>query len=294
VSDPWEPANDTERAMVRAAQASDQRAFFQTLAAADLVLPRFTQDDDHDGQRFVTAGLFGQTFLVVFTSVEAMAARLPGLADGYALTGYAELSQKWPHPEWRLAVNPGTPLEAYVPIDAIAAAASGDLVVATAAELVAEAEAAVTTPPDVDAELTEAAAAGDVNRYAAALLDAVVLIPTGHQVADPAEILEPGFPWRRTGPPDQPMIEAFTSPEILDRAYPDGTPNVPVALPFALAVWPDGCGLSVNPGEPSGIELPSDQVQWLLLWESLDGDGTDDPAGRSQPPPPSAGGGSGR
>jgi hypothetical protein len=267
--------------MARAAQAADQRAFFQALAAADLVLPRFTQDDDHDGQRFVTAGLFGQTFLVVFTSVEAMAARLAGLADGYALTGYAELRQKWPHPEWRLAINPGTPLEAYVPVDAIDAAAAGDLVVATAAELVAEAESAVTAPPDVDAELAEAAAAGDVDRYAAALLDAVVLVPTERAVADPADILEPGFPWRLAGPPERPVIEVFTTPEILDRAYPDGTSSVRVALPFALAVWPVGCGLSVNPGEPSGIELPSDQVQWLLLWEPLADDGTGDPAGGS-------------
>jgi hypothetical protein len=264
--------------MVRAAQAADQRAFFQVLAEADLVLPRFTQDDDHDGQRFVTAGLFGLTFLVVFTSVEAMAARLPGLVDGYALTSYAELSQKWPHPEWRLAVNPGTPLEAYVPVDSIAAAAAGDLVVATADELIAEAESAVTAAPDVDAELAEAVAAGDVDRYAAVLLDAVVLVPTEQAVADPGEILEPGFPWRRTGPPDQPMIEVFTSPGALDRAFPDGTSSVQVALPFALAVWPDGCGLSVNPGEPSGIDLPGDQVQWLLLWESL-ADGTHDPAG---------------
>jgi len=264
--------------MAQAAQASDQRTFFQVLAGADLVLPRFAQDDDQDGQRFVTAGLFGETFLVVFTSVEAMAAQLSGLVDGYAFTRYAELSEKWPHPQWRLAVNPGTPLEAYVPIGAVAAAAAGDLVVATAAELVAEAESAVTAPPDVAAELAEAVAAGDVDRYAAALLDTVVLVPTEHEVADPADILDPGFPWRRTGPPETPMIEVFTSPQALDRAFPGGTPSVQVALPFALAVWPDGCGLSVDPGEPTGIDLPSDQVQWLLLWDSLAG-GAGDPPG---------------
>jgi hypothetical protein len=274
VSEPWEPANDTERAMAQAAAAGDRRAFFQILAAAELVLPCFTQDDDHGGQRFVTAGLFGETFLLVFTSVQIMAAKLTGLVDGYALTSYAELREKWPHPDWRLAVDPGSPLEAYVPIDAVRAAAAGELLVPTAAELVAEAETAVTAPSDVDEELAAAVRTEDVDRYAATLLDALVLVPT-ERAADPADIVGPGFPWRFGGPPERPVIEVFTSVDALERAHPGGLPSVRVALPFALAVWPEGYGLSVNPGEPSGIELPSDQVQWLLLWESPDADAED-------------------
>ena len=41
-------------------------------------------------------------------------------------------------------------------------------------------------------------------------------------------------------------------------------PVVEVALAFALAMWPEGCGLTVNPGGDDGIELAADQVLWLL------------------------------
>jgi hypothetical protein len=279
----WRPANAAERAMARAAAEGDRREYFRVLATADLYLPRLL-DDAAGEQRFVTATLFDQTFLLVFTSVEAMARQVEGVADGYTVTSYQELRQKWPRPTWRLAVNLGSPLDAYAPVDAIAEAAAGQAVVPTMAELMVQAAqdenrvpAAGRTPPteavdDVDAALLDAAQAGDVHGYLAVLLDAAVLVPTEREVADPNEILDPGFPWRRTGPADRSVIEVFTSADALARAHPGAGPAVTVALPFALAVWPQGCGLSVNPGSRSGIELPHDQVLWLLLWGQADGD----------------------
>ncbi len=269
MTETWEPANGTERAMARAAAAGDRREFCRLMAEAELVLPRFAHDDGRDGQQFVTASVLGETYLLVYTSVEEMRARLPGAVDGYSMTTYAELRSRWPSPGWRLAVNAGSPLEAYVAIDAVERAAAGEVVVSTIAELVEDARVALAAPSpvdDVESALAAAAGEGDVDRYVAALLDAPVLVPTEWVVADPAEILEPGFPWLRTGPPEQPVIEVFTSPARLARAHPGGAPAVPVSLPFALAVWPADCGLSVNPGDPTGIELASDQVPWLLLW----------------------------
>lgn len=268
MTDTWQPANGTEQAMARAAMAGDQREFCRLIAEAELVLPRLVGD----GQQFVTASVLGQTYLLVYTSVDGMRARLPAAVDGYTMTTYAELRSRWPRPDWRLAVNAGSPLEAYVAVDAVERAAAGEVAMPTMAALVEEAREAVAQPPadDVEPALAAAAADGDADRYIAALLDAPVLVPTEWAVADATEILEPGFPWRRTGPSEQPVIEVFTSPAMLERAHPEGVPAVTVTLPFALAVWPTDCGLSVNPGDLTGIEIPADQVVWLLLWGAPD------------------------
>lgn len=265
----WQPANATERAMVEAASVGDRREFFRIIAGAELVLPRVA--DDGEGQRFLTASVLGETYLLVYTSVAEMVARLPQGIGGYSMTTYAELRSRWPSPDVRLAVNAGSPLEAYVAIDAIEDAAAGDLVLPTMAELVEEAGAAQAGPStveEVEAALAGAAAAGDVDRYLRVLLDVTVLLPTERVVADPEEILEPDFPWLRSGPPEQPVIEVFTSQSMLERAHQGGLAAVTVALPFALAMWPAECGISINPGDPAGVELPADQVPWLLLWGS--------------------------
>ena len=275
----WEPANETELAMARAALAGDRREYFRILAGADLYLPQLLGDRDGE-QRFITGELFGQTVLPVFTSVEALAFAAGTAADSYTVTSYPELRNKWPDPTWRLAVNPGLPLDAYVPIEAVEGAAIGDVTVPTMAEVLVEAAddeelgdtigtAPVDVPPErVDAALREAAMAGNVGAYVEILLDALVLIPTEREVADPDEILQPGFPWRAAGTPEAPAIEVFTSAEALSRAHPDPPPSVQVALPFALACWPEGHGLSVNPGSESHIDLPPDYVPWLLMWET--------------------------
>jgi hypothetical protein len=269
VTEAWEPANGTEHALARAAAAGDRREFCRLIAEAELVLPRFVHDNGGEGQRFVTATVLGETYLLVYTSVAGMRARLPQGVDGYSMTTYAELRSRWPSPDWRLAVNAGSPLEAYLAVDAVERAAAGEVVVPTMAELVDDAQGALAEPSpvdDVESVLAAAAADADVDRYVAALLDAPVLVPTERVVPDAAEILEPGFPWRRVGPPEHPVIEVFTSPARLEQAHPEGGPAVTVALSFALAVWPADCGLSVDPGDPTGIEVASDQVLWLLLW----------------------------
>ena len=274
----WEPANDTERAMLRAALAGDRREYFRILAGADLYLPQLAGDEPGE-QRLITGELFGQTVLPVFTSVEALARQASTAADAYTVTNYPELRNKWPDPSWRLAVNPGLPLDAYVPIEAVEGAAIGEVTVPTMAEVLVEAAddqdlsdrmatPSVEVPPErVDEALTEAASAADVGAYVAVLLDALVLVPTEREVADPDEILQPGFPWRAAGTPETPVIEVFTSVEALARAHPDMPPSVQVALPFALACWPEDYGLSVNPASDSHIVLPADYVPWLLMWE---------------------------
>jgi hypothetical protein len=281
----WQPSNDVEQAMLAAAATDDRAEYFRLVAIADLYLPQLAGDPSGE-QRFVTIQAFGHTLLPVFTSVPALVAQMGDLVDGYTVTSYAELRRKWPDPAWRLAVNPGTPLDAYVPVDAVAAAAVGDADVPTMAELVVEAadaearherlaalhaeRTAQGVPEDGGAELRAAAEAGDVYGYLSLLLDSVVLLPTASPVENAEAILEPGFPWRPTGPPDRPVIEVFTSAEAMSRATAPPMWHVAVALPFALAMWPEGHGLSVDGDD--GISLPAEQVPWLLAWDTATDD----------------------
>ncbi|SCE91696.1 SseB protein N-terminal domain-containing protein [Micromonospora matsumotoense] len=327
----WQPANDTERALLRAARADDRPEFFRILTRAELFLPQLRDDDTDDGsQRFVTMDLFGQPFLPVFTSLEAMVPQVAGVADAYTVTGYDELCARWPVAGWRLAINPGTPLDAYLPVEAVRLAADGTLAVPAGAELLTElaeaaaddeiAAAAAAGPadptagpadptagpadptagpadpaagpadpadgfatalaraaalartaapagePDTAALLRDAAERGDSTGYLDGLLDALVVLPTTGPVDDPARLVDPDFPWRAVGTGETRVIEVFTSPERLDRAYPDGTPSLRATMISLLMVWPPGHALAVDPDSPAGITLPADQVPFLLLW----------------------------
>ncbi len=273
----WQPANDTEVAMARALSDADRAGFFRILATADLYLPQVGPPragaDETRGQTFITGEFAGQTVLPVFTSVEGLAA----FSGAYTTTSYTELRQKWPTPQWWLAVNPGYPIDAYLPVEAVEAAARGELEIQTAGEAIVDAMAddpeAASALLDTDEALRAAAARADTARYVDVLLDTMVVVPTAHKVADPQEILEAGFPWLVAGVPAAPAIAVFTSAETFATAHPDQGPSV--TLPFVLlaGVCPQGHALSVNPGIPWGIEVPAGQVRSLLLWQPRDGSG---------------------
>ncbi|BCJ45194.1 hypothetical protein GCM10010168_69950 [Actinoplanes ianthinogenes] len=276
MSEDWAPANDVENALLTAVLADDRQSFFQLVSVADLFLPQLT-GDPAAGQRFLTVHAFEHVLLPVFTSVQALAAQFGHAVDGYTVTNYAELRRKWPHPEWRLAIDPGTPLAAFLPVEDLAEAAVGDLRVPTLAEVAAEAaedlgaeddmwarhQAAGAYPEDDATAMRLAAEAGDVYGYVDRLLDSTVLIPTTRP-AEPEEIAEPDFPW--SPGPDR-MIEVFTSAESLAASHPE--PIVVTEVPFALAlaVWPEDHGVSVDPDGASGFEVSADQVPVLLTFE---------------------------
>jgi len=273
----WEPANDIEQAMFDAASENDRQGYFQLFAVADLFLPQMTGDGTGP-QRFVTFSMLDETFLPVFTSWQALATQFRGAVDGYTITNYAELSRKWPDPEWRLAINPGTPLDAYLNVGGVADAAVGDVEVPTLTEVAQAAQedeeieqrlrerhAAGDYPDDPAEALTAAAEARDAYGYIDQLLEALVLVPTNRLVEADA-ILEPGFPWRPAA--QGKVIELFTTREAFARVHADTVPAVEVAMPFVLAMWPEGYGLSVNPGGDDGIELPPEQVILLLTFSS--------------------------
>ncbi|GAA4215192.1 SseB family protein [Actinocatenispora rupis] len=158
----WQPGTDAELAMAAARDADDRREYFRLLSTAPLFLPLTDipepGEESSEPQRFALWDMAGRTFLVVYTSAECLMAMAGPGVEGYVQTDYAELSAKWPDPEWWLAVNPTLALDCYLPIDAVRKAADGTLTVPTVEEATEKAVADPDLAPDLRA-LQERAAA---------------------------------------------------------------------------------------------------------------------------------------
>ncbi|SPT49554.1 SseB family protein [Actinomadura madurae] len=113
------PSGSTlERALTEARERGDQHGYLELLARAVLYLPA-PGDPEAAGQQFATAQFGDGTFILAFTSPEAMDRSLQGQAVHHRQATLAELSRRWPHPEWQLAVNPGLPSACYLDANAL-------------------------------------------------------------------------------------------------------------------------------------------------------------------------------
>lgn len=262
----WEPANPIERALAEAIAHDDRSAYFTVLRAAPLYLPAASDEPRTGRQRFATGTLAGGVCLLAFTSPAALDRAYPN-DRGRLLTSYGELREKWPDPDWLLAVNPGTPIDAYVEIGAVAEAAEGRLAVPTAAELAGHISAMLATPidPVVLAALTRGAPVpvdpddGAAIDYVHRMLAGVVCVPTTTPVTDDAHILRDGFPWLVTG--GRPAaVPVFTSAELL-AAHLNDVPYLEVPLLAVVAAWPDPAyRLVLDPGSGHELMLGGDTV----------------------------------
>ncbi|WBB56140.1 SseB family protein [Verrucosispora sp. WMMD573] len=124
----WEPATGAEAAMRDALHGNDQQLYFRILSGVELLLPVSAQAAA--GQTPVGWGTWttgGRTHVLAFTSAEAMRACLGEHAGPSRRTGYAELAASWPNHEWWLAVNPGLPIEGYLPAWYVSQLSRGDV-----------------------------------------------------------------------------------------------------------------------------------------------------------------------
>ena len=124
----WEPATEAEAALRDALRSSDQQLYFRILSSIELLLPisaPAVAGSAPVGWGTWTTG--GRTHVLAFTSVEAMRACLGEHGGSARRTGYAELATGWPNHEWWLAVNPGLPIEGYLPAWYVAQLSRGDV-----------------------------------------------------------------------------------------------------------------------------------------------------------------------
>ncbi|WP_018908728.1 SseB family protein [Salinispora arenicola] len=124
----WEPATEAETALRDALRANDQQRYFRILARTDLLLPVSAQA--LAGQTPMNWGTWttsGRTHVLAFTSVAALRACLGEHAGANRRVAYGELADHWPNHEWWLAVNPGLPIEGYLPAWYVAQLSRGDV-----------------------------------------------------------------------------------------------------------------------------------------------------------------------
>jgi hypothetical protein len=124
----WEPATDAEVAMRDALRTDDQESYFRILSAVDLLLP--VSADALAGLAPLGWGTWstgGRTHVLAFTSSAALQACLADYTGSARRVPYAELANSWPNLEWWLAVNPGLPIEGYLPAWFVAQLSRGDL-----------------------------------------------------------------------------------------------------------------------------------------------------------------------
>jgi hypothetical protein len=123
----WQPTTATEVAMRDALRVHDQERYFGLLARSDLLLP--VSADALTG-RTVGWGTWttdGRTHLLAFTSTEALYACLADHGGSYRTLAFEDLAAAWPNMEWWLAVNPGLPIEAYLPAWYVTQVKRGDI-----------------------------------------------------------------------------------------------------------------------------------------------------------------------
>jgi len=124
----WEPATDAEVAMRDALRTDDQESYFRILSGVDLLLP--VSADALAGLAPLGWGTWstgGRTHVLAFTSTAALQACLADYTGSARRVPYGELADTWPNLEWWLAVNPGLPIEGYLPAWFVAQLSRGDL-----------------------------------------------------------------------------------------------------------------------------------------------------------------------
>jgi hypothetical protein len=112
----WDPATDTEAAMRDALAAADQDSYFRILARTDLLLP--VSAEALAGRAPMGWGTWttgNRTHVLAFTSPAAMRLCLNEPYGSYRSVPFSTLAHEWPNHEWWLAINPGLPIEAYLP-----------------------------------------------------------------------------------------------------------------------------------------------------------------------------------
>nr|WP_205863449.1 SseB family protein [Planosporangium thailandense] len=97
-------------------RAGDQESYFRFLARTELILP--VDADAFAGRAPMAWGTWitdSRTHVLAFTSPAALRICLAEHAGTYRTLAFQELADSWPDQEWWLAVNPGLPIEGYLP-----------------------------------------------------------------------------------------------------------------------------------------------------------------------------------
>lgn len=293
----WQPANEVELALLSAVSQGDARDYARTVLSAPLYVPIPPGPDTTGWLEFVHALGLDFTHVQAFTSLEGMSTVVSPFVTEYHEGDFATLARFWPDPTVVLAINPGLPINAILPLNTLRALAEGGEAAVTAGDLAdamsEEAQIRVRqaclaelgngAPPvgpepagELEMSLAGAADRGDANGFLATLLDAEVVVPTTTTVADPDVITESEFPWRTVSIGGLAVVPMFTSAAMLDRVASAEQPRARLEFLTVLACWPsEEHLLCLNPGSPTELFLSGEAIENLV--GSLIGSSAGDP-----------------
>ncbi|MFA1538304.1 SseB family protein [Actinomadura monticuli] len=277
----FQPANDVERELLRAAANNDHDLFLQTLAGTDVLLPvpddmDFALRPGRPGFPWQTREVDGSTVVPVFTSPERLL-EASGAGTEYIKLPFTVALRYWPNHDWLLAINSGSPAGGTV----LAQQLPG---LATWADQRAAQRMTERFEPqnDIEQRLFDAARRGDTDTFYKIVLAAQVLVPAD---ADTPWGIVPGdadFPWRPVPVHGRTSIQVFTSLKWMNEAIGSSRFIMP-SLHEMVAAWPDTeWTLVLNPGTPIDAAMPGDQIRTLRLPATPPGT----PPSASTPPPP--------
>jgi SseB protein N-terminal domain len=250
----WQPANDVEHRMRDAMAADDVPGYVRALGSGPLYLPGFEAEPD-GRQRLLTRARDGRTYVLVFTSVEALTDAVGLVTTDWRPTTLVDLAAAWPDPAWGLLVSPNTSIGAYLEPEHLS----------QIAELVSP-ERAMPNADERERMMRSAQQAGNPAAYLDLLVTSDVLVPV-EAPAGPGDLAAPDFPWLVTTVDDQPAVPVFTSAARLREGLPGEPGSVPVAFVAVLRAWPDPrYRLAVNPGSAIDATFTGAQVPDLLRW----------------------------
>lgn len=289
-SDEWRPGAPVEQAMAEALQAGDWPRYSELLSAT----PLFVTDAPTAGAPVTEqlSGLLppGATYVLVYTSIETMTGVLGVHAPQYEVLELAALRQRWPNPDYQLAINAGSPIAVFLPLSAIDELATGAKSLVAYAEVqealgqevleqvrshclwdLSGQEPDAGTPRNdpalnpVEEALREAVDSQNSEAFLTTLLFAELVLPTAEPVSDPEQLYEDGFPWRITGEGRAPAVPVFSSVAMLERAGASPANRVEAHALDVLANWPgDDYSLILNPGSVTELVLPGTAVRELV------------------------------
>ncbi|MEV4670677.1 MULTISPECIES: SseB family protein [Actinomadura] len=273
----FQPANDVERELLRAAANNDHDLFLQTLAATDVLLPvppdlDFALRPGRPGFPWQTREVDGSTVVPVFTSPERLTEASPPGTE-YITLPFTVVLRYWPNHDWLLAINSGSPAGGTV----LAQQLPG---LATWADQRAAQRMTDRFEPqnDIEQRLFDTARRRDTEGFYKILLGAQVLLPADADTPWGIVPGDPEFPWRPIPVHGRTSIQVFTSLKWMNDAIGSSRFIMP-SLHEMVAAWPDTeWTLVLNPGTPIDASMPGEQLRTLRLPAA--------PPSASTPPPP--------
>ncbi|MFC5185089.1 SseB family protein [Actinomadura harenae] len=258
----FQPANDVERSLLRAASDNDHDLFLQTLADAEVLVPvgpdtDFTLRPGRAAFQWRTRETDGVTFVQVFTSPERLADSAGTGADSIRVA-FPLILRYWPAHASALAVNPGSPAGGTILAEQLSGLATwADQRAARRMSEEFEAQ------NEVEQRLFDAAVRRDTDAFFKVLLGAQVLVPAEPETPWGITPDDPEFPWRPTRVHGRVAIQLFTSLRWMNEAVGSSRFVMPTFLEV-VAAWPDtDWTLVLNPGTPVDAAIPGEQVRAL-------------------------------